>query len=173
MKIEASAKGKSMKDGNPKNTDSKRTNKKQFEFLDIAPADAAFLAYGKDLSEVFANAALAVMDIIVDVGKVEAKDQRTVGAVGYDLRALMFDWLNELIFAIATENVIFGKFDVKVEELPDSQKDEKYKLTATCYGEKIDFQRHGFKAEAKAITYHLMDIKKDAKGWSAKVVVDL
>jgi SHS2 domain-containing protein len=146
---------------------------KKFEFLDIAPADAAFQAYGKDLGDVFANAALAVMDIIVDVGKVEAKDQRAVSAVGYDLKALMFDWLNELIFAIATENVIFSKFDVKVEELPDTQKDEKFRLTAMCYGEKLDFQRHGFKAEAKAITYHQMDIRQEGKRWIAKVVVDL
>jgi SHS2 domain-containing protein len=147
--------------------------KKKFEFLDIAPADAAFQAYGKDLGDVFANSALAVMDIIVDVTKVEPKDVRTVEAQGYDLKSLLFDFLNELIFAIATENVIFSKFEVKVDEMPDSMKDVKYKLSAQCWGEKLDFTRHGFKAEAKAITYHQMDVRQEGKRWIAKVVVDL
>lgn len=161
--------GKEANKGKPPSKPSGR----KFEFLDTAPADAVFHAYGKDLNEVFANSALAVMEIIVDTSKVNPVDVRTVEGKGYDLKSLMFDFLNELIFAIATENVIFCRFDVKIEEMPDSMKDEKYKLKAECFGEKLDFVRHGFRAEAKAITYHQMEVKQEGKKWIAKVVVDL
>lgn len=142
-----------------------------FEFLDIAPADAAFAAQGHDLNEVFANSALAVMAIMAETAKVKATDNVEVDAEGYDLKSLMFDWLSKLLYVSSTENMLFSKFVVEVVEGAGK---EEFKLKATCWGEKIDKKRHEMHAEVKAITYHQMEVEKKEDGkWRAQVVVDL
>lgn len=144
---------------------------KKFEFLDIAPADAAFAAYGRDLNEVFANSALVVMAIMTETAKVKAKDNVEVDASGYDLKSLMFDWLSKVLYIASTEHMLFSKFDVKVIEGAGK---EEFRLKAVCWGEKIDKKKHKMHAEVKAITYHKMEIVKGDDGkWRAQVVVDL
>jgi len=143
---------------------------KKFEFLDIAPADAAFVAYGKDMNEVFANAALAVFEIITDTSKVKASEKMTIEASGYDLKSLMFGWLSELLYVSSSENMLFSKFEVNVRE--DAEK-ERVMLKAVCWGEKIDKGSHELHSEVKAITYHKMEIKEEDGKWKAQVIVDI
>jgi SHS2 domain-containing protein len=38
----------------------------KFKFVDITSADVAFEAYGKDLNELFANAALAMFEVMIN-----------------------------------------------------------------------------------------------------------
>lgn len=142
---------------------------KKFEFLDIAPADAAFVAYGRNLNEVFANAALAVFEIITETKKVGTVQKITVDVSGYDLKSLMFAWLNELLFISSSESLVFSKFEVGVEE----KDKERVSLKAACYGEKMNPSKHEIRAEVKAITYHKMEIKKEGDIWKAQVIVDL
>ena len=42
---------------------------KKFEYIDITTADVAFVAYGKDLNELFENAALAMFEVMVNTKK--------------------------------------------------------------------------------------------------------
>ena len=143
---------------------------KKFEFLDIAPADAAFVAYGSDLNEVFANSALAVMAIMTEIAKVKATKSFKVEANGYDLKSLMFDWLSKVLYVSATENVVFSKF---VVEAMEGAGKEGFVLEGTCWGEKIDRKKHEIHAEVKAITYHQMEVEQKDGKWRAQVVVDL
>ncbi len=142
----------------------------KFEFLDIAPADAAFVAHGSSLDEVFANSALAVSAIMTDVMKVGTVEKVTMSANGYDLNSLMFDWLSKVLYVSSTENVLFSKFEVKIRK--GAGKDD-FILEAVCWGEKIDLEKHEINAEVKAITYHKMEIKEEGDKWRAQVVVDL
>lgn len=141
----------------------------KFKFLDIAPADAAFTAYGKGLNEAFANAALAVVAIMTDTSKVGTAEKVEIDASGYDLNSLLFDWLNTVLYVASTEIMLFSKFDV---EIKGSDKDE-FTLKAVCWGEKIDLKKHEIHAEVKAITYHKMEVKEENGKWKVQVVVDL
>jgi SHS2 domain-containing protein len=142
----------------------------KFKFLDIAPADAAFAAHGKDRNEVFANSALAVMAIMANVAKVGASKNFKVEASGYDLKSLMFDWLSKVLYVSSTEHVLFSKFVVEVIEGAGK---EEFALKATCWGEEIDLKKHDMHAEVKAITYHQMEVEEKDGKWRAQVVVDL
>jgi len=139
---------------------------KKFEFLDITTADTAFAAYGKDLNEVFANAALAMFEIMVNTKQIKPKIKKTVKVKNDDLKGLLFAWLNELLVFYGSDNLAFSKFEVKVDE-------EKMELKAVCYGEKIDVKKHEVRTEVKAATYHKMEIKKLNGEWKAKVIVDI
>jgi SHS2 domain-containing protein len=138
---------------------------KAFEFIDITTADVAFLAYGKDLNELFANAALAMFEVMINTKQVEKKMEEKVYVEGHDLESLMFNWLNELLYVSDSKNLAFSKFDVKIDE-------KNFKLEAVCKGEEIDPQKHETRTVVKAATYHRMKIWKEDV-WKAQVILDI
>jgi len=137
----------------------------KFKFLDITTADVAFEAYGKDLNELFANAALAMFEVMINTKQIEPKIERKVRIEGNDLQSLMFNWLNSLLVFVDSENLAFSKFEVKIDE-------EKLKLEAICKGEEIKREKHETRTHVKAATYHQMEIKKN-KIWKVKVILDI
>jgi len=139
---------------------------KNFEFLDITTADAAFAAYGKNLNELFANAALAMFEVMVNTEQIKPRIEKEVEIEAKDLRGLLFEWLNNLLIFYGSENLAFSKFNVKTDE-------KNFRLKAKCFGEKIDPERHETKTEVKACTYHKMEIKKVNDKWRAQVIVDI
>ena len=138
---------------------------KAFEFIDIATADVAFIAYGRDLNELFANAALAMFEVMINTKQVEKKMEEKVCVEGHDLESLMFNWLNELLYVSDSKNLAFSEFDVKVDE-------KNFKLKAVCKGEEIDPQKHETRTVVKAATYHRMKIWEEDV-WKAQVILDI
>jgi len=138
---------------------------KAFEFIDITTADIAFLAYGKNLNELFANAALAMFEVMINTKQVEKKKEEKVYVEGHDLESLMFNWLNELLYISDSKNLAFSEFDVKIDE-------KDFKLKAVCKGEEIDPQKHETRTVVKACTYHQMKIWKEDV-WKAQVILDI
>jgi SHS2 domain-containing protein len=138
---------------------------KKFKFIDITTADVAFEAYGKDLNELFANAALAMFEVMINTKQINSKEERKVEVEGNDLQSLLFNWLNELLIFVDSENLAFSEFDVKVDE-------EKFKLEAICRGEEINREKHEARTAVKAATMHKMEIKKN-KIWKARVILDI
>ena len=165
----------------------------RYEFIDITTSDVAFIAYGRTLSELFENAALATFEVMIDLNKVKAKKQRNIEVTGHDLMALMFNWINELLVYVDSESLAFSRFDVKVDEkaicklLNDSNdKTSKeivksasqishniLKLKAVCRGEKIDKKKHELGTVVKSCTYHKMEITKKDRVWRAQVILDI
>jgi SHS2 domain-containing protein len=138
---------------------------KAFEFIDIATADVAFIAYGRDLNELFANAALAMFEVMINTKQVEKKMEEKVCVEGHDLESLMFNWLNELLYVSDSKNLAFSEFDVKIDE-------KNFKLEAVCKGEEINHKKHETRTVVKAATYHHMKIWKEDV-WKAQVVLDI
>jgi SHS2 domain-containing protein len=137
----------------------------KYKFIDITTADVAFEAYGKDLNELFANAALAMFEVMVNTKQVEPKIERKVKAEGNDLQSLMFNWLNSLLVFVDSENLAFSEFEVKVNE-------KNFKLEGICKGEEMNREKHETRTHVKACTYHQMEIKKN-KNWKARIILDI
>lgn len=118
----------------------------------------AFIEVTADtLEEAFENAGISVVDTIVDIKLVEEKKERKIEVSGKDLNYLLYNWLEEIIILTITEGFVTKRFSVKLE------KNNGYKLVATLNGEEIDFEKHHFKVEIKAATFHLMEIKQDKR----------
>jgi len=139
---------------------------KKFEFIDITTADVAFVAYGKDLNELFADAALAMFEVMINTKQVKSTVTKKVKLSGNDLQSLMFNWLNELLVYVDSENLVFSDFKVKVDE-------KKFSLSAECKGEKIDRKKHETRTAVKSATMHKMEIKKERNIWKAQVILDI
>jgi SHS2 domain-containing protein len=137
-----------------------------FKFIDITTADVAFEARGKDLNELFKDAAIAMFEVMVNTKEIERKVVREIEIKANDLKGLLFEWLNELLVFYGSENLAFSDFEVKIDE-------EKVELKAKCFGEEINPEKHETKTEVKAATYHKMKLERTKDGWIAQVILDI
>ncbi len=87
------------------------STKHKFEFFDVT-ADIGVIAYGRNLNELFENAALAMFDVMCNVQKVSPREVRDVSLKSGDLLELLNGWLTELLAIRDIEGMMFGKFEV-------------------------------------------------------------
>ncbi|MBS3151513.1 archease [Candidatus Woesearchaeota archaeon] len=139
----------------------------KYKFLEHT-ADVMFEAQGKNLNEVFENAALAVFDVQCDLKKIKPKIKEKIKLKNESAGDLLFDFLEELIYLKDAKYMLFGKFDVKI-----TQKKMVYYLESSAFGEKINPKRHELKTDVKAITLHEFFLKKTSRGWRCRVLLDI
>jgi SHS2 domain-containing protein len=138
---------------------------KRFELLDIS-GDAGIRAFGKDLDDLFRNAASGMYSLITDPENVTPQPKSIdITAAGESLEGLLVSWLNELIFHFDTYGFI-GK-EIHIHELHDTL------LRATVTGEDFVPERHGGGLLIKAATYHKLKIEKREGHWEADVIFDI
>ena len=128
--------------------------------------DAFIEVVGNTIDEAFANAGISVVDTIVDINSVDNKEDRKVEISADDLKGLLYSWLEEIIILTITEAFAGKTFNVKIT------RNKEYHLLAKISGEEINFEKHHFKMEIKAPTYHLMEIK-DEKPILMRFILDL
>ena len=125
---------------------------KKFELI-AHTADMGLAAYGKDLSEAFANAAYGMFSIIAELDAVKEAESRRIEIKEEDKESLLFEWLNSLLYYFDVEGLIFKRFDMV--EFGEDQ------LKAVCYGEKYDPSRHRLKLGVKSATYHTLSVDRE------------
>ena len=128
-------------------------------------ADVGVRSYGRDIKEAFINQAAGMFSIMVDMRGVRARRSFKVDASGVDDARLLASFLEELLYVYETEGVFLKEFHI--EEL------KKGRLRATAKGEEIDQTRHVLKAQVKAVTYHLLDVRRTPSGVVTRVVYDI
>ena len=143
-------------------------NVRKFKSLDIVTAEPAFEAYGKTVDEVFANSALAIAETMTDSAKIKPKIKKSIKLVNSDLNTLLVDFLNEIVRMTDTDKLFFSKFKTKVTDAGGT-----WILQAELAGEKINPKKHELRADIKAVTWHMFELKKGRTGWTARVVLDV
>jgi SHS2 domain-containing protein len=128
-------------------------------------ADIGIEVEADNLSELFEGVAAAMFSLIVDPDTVRQTVERELSLESGDLEELLFMWLNELLFVLYADGLLFSGFKVK-----DIGED---RLVATATGEKLDPQRHRLDEEIKAATYHEMMVERRDDGWKARVIFDV
>ncbi|MBN3037787.1 MAG: archease [Candidatus Omnitrophica bacterium] len=139
-------------------------NMKRYETLDHT-SDIGIRAFGRDETELFSNAAFAMFDNITELNKVELKDCLEINLRAENFEEVFVSWLRELLYKYSAEGYLFKKFVIK--------KLDKTAISAMAGGEKADPERHIFKKDIKAITYHELKLEKSKRGWTAQVIFDV
>ncbi len=141
-----------------------------YEFLeDIATADIAFRAWGKNLEELFQAAGDATINVMIDnLEAIEPKEQRTFRLENDQLDMLLFNFLQELIYYKDSEQLLLRSQQIQVEK-----KNVNHQLTAITQGEKLDSKRHQQRVDVKAVTLHRFQLEKTNNGWTAMVILDI
>ncbi|VVM07634.1 hypothetical protein MAMC_01727 [Methylacidimicrobium cyclopophantes] len=128
-------------------------------------ADVGIRGIGSSPEEAFAQIALALTAVITDPRLVVPREAVPIRCSASSSDRLLFDWLNALIFAMATRRMLFSRFSVR---LPDSR------LEAEAWGESLDLERHQPAVEVKGATYTELGVFRAPDGeWVAQCVVDV
>ncbi len=119
---------------------------------------------GPSLAQAYAQAALALTAVICDPATVQPRETVRIELDEADPELLLVDFLNALIFEMATRNMLFKRFDLSVHE---------GHLRASMSGETIDAARHQPRVEVKGATYTELAVHRSGGGWLAQCVVDV
>ncbi len=118
-----------------------------FQFLEeIALADCAFQAQGKNPSELFQAAAQAVMETMANPQSIGTTWIQKIEREEETLEALLFDWLHELVYLKDAEGVLFHDNTV---EVTNDHSSEIWKLQGQLRGEPIDHSKQEVRADVK------------------------
>ena len=97
-----------------------------YEYLEeIGTADIAFEATGRDLPELFRDAADATTNVMIDnIEAIQPRETRQIELSNEKLDMLLFDLLQELIFLKDAE-----RFLLRMRQLEIEEKDENFFCT--------------------------------------------
>jgi tRNA nucleotidyltransferase (CCA-adding enzyme) len=128
-------------------------------------ADIGVRGIGASKEEAFEQAALALTAVITDPRIVVPREDVEVMCEAPDDELLFVDWLNALVYEMATRRMLFSRFEVHIEE---------GRLQAKAWGEAVDVARHQPAVEVKGATYTALLIRQESHGaWIAQCVVDV
>jgi SHS2 domain-containing protein len=128
-------------------------------------SDIGIRGYGRSKEEAFEQAAIAMTAVITDPNTIEPRIAVKITCEGPDDEFLFVDWLNALIFEMATRNMLFSRFEVRLDG---------DRLDGEARGETTDVTRHQPAVEIKGATLTELAVKKEPTGtWVDQCVVDV
>ncbi len=128
-------------------------------------ADVGVRGRGATLAQAFAKAGLALTAVVTDPEAVRLALAVEIRCQAENEEALLFEWLNALVFEMATRWLLFGRHEVEIEGL---------RLRARALGEPVDRERHAPAVEVKGATWTGLRVAREpGGGWVAECVVDV
>lgn len=128
-------------------------------------ADIGIRGYADNVSQAFEQAALALSGVITDLDNIENIACLEISCEAPDYELLFIDWLNEIIFQMATRGMLFSSYQVSIEQ---------FQLTARLCGESANQKKHQPAVEIKGATFTELKVAQADDGlWMAQCVVDV
>jgi SHS2 domain-containing protein len=135
----------------------------KFDFFEVT-ADIGVRVWGKNINELFENAAIAVTSLMINPNLMGKKIVKELTVSGNDLPSLLINWLTELLIIRDSEGILFSSFEVMITN------DEKT-LYAKNYGDCIIGK--SLEMDIKAITYSLFKLEKIYEHYFLQFVLDI
>ncbi len=128
-------------------------------------ADIGVRGIGSTKAAAFEGAGLALTAVVTDPAAVVPTQSVSIVCEAPDDELLLVDWLNALVYEMATRNMLFSRFTVRFND---------HALHATAWGEPVEVARHQPAVEVKGATYTELSVKRDEQDrWIAQCVVDV
>ncbi len=127
-------------------------------------ADVGVRGIGPTKASAFEQAALALTAAITEPAGVAARARVEIACRAPDDELLLAEWLNALIYEMATRKMLFSRFAVRIRD---------HALSGEAWGEPIDRERHEPAAEAKGATLTALKVAEENGAWVAQCVVDV
>ena len=135
-------------------------------------ADVGVRGFGRTRGAPGGHAARGLVAVVADDVEGVGGRERVEIACGPapDDEILLVDWLNAVVFEMATRSMLFGRFAVRIEDDGDAGR----RLRGEAWGEPVDLARHAAGVEVKGATYTALRVAREADGtWVAQCVVDV
>lgn len=128
-------------------------------------SDIGIRGIGPTKAQAFEQAALALTAVLTPPEKVRALTAIEIRCDSADDEFLFLDWINAVIYEMATRRMLFGRFLVALDETA---------LSATAWGEPVEVARHCPAVEPKGATFTELAVMQVRDGvWIAQCVVDV
>ena len=127
-------------------------------------ADIGIRGRSETLDRAFAEAGRALTAVVTDPDRVLATTAVPIRCSAPDHELLLVEWLNALIYEMATRHLLFGRFEVRLAD---------HELVATAWGEPVDVARHQPAVEPKGATMTARRVAHEAGAWLAQTVLDV
>ena len=130
-------------------------------------ADVGIRAWGQELAEVYARAALAMAQLQAGGGAVEATgEEKVVEAGGEDPPSLLVDLCRKVLAAFFLERRLLAA--IEIAEISSTR------LKACCRFGAFDPERHGEGMDIKAVTYARAAVTpRPEGGYEATLIFDI
>jgi riboflavin kinase/FMN adenylyltransferase len=132
-------------------------------------ADRALHVWGKGLPDLLVGAARGMCSLMGDLEDLTPEVWRTIRLEADDREALLVEWLNELLFLIEQEGLLFVDFRIQSVSDPVETPQAGATLVANVGGAEAPVTR----AQIKAATFHNLELVKDNGGWSTVITFDV
>jgi len=128
-------------------------------------ADVGLSGFGPTMEDAFEQTALAMTAVVTEPSAVRPTTEVAIRCIAPDRELLLIEWLNALIYEMATRQMLFASFDVHIDG---------ERLDATAKGERISRERHEPAVEIKGATYTALSVRHGDDGlWTTTCVVDV
>ncbi len=128
-------------------------------------ADIGVRGVGPSKKDAFEQAALALTAVITDPQALRPREPVEIACEAPDDELLLVEWLDALVYEMATRKLLFGRFEVRLDG---------HRLQARAWGEPIDVARHQPAVEVKGATLTCLRVGQEPGGaWVAQTVVDV
>jgi SHS2 domain-containing protein len=128
-------------------------------------ADIGLRGTGPTKESAFEQIALALTGVVTDPAGVRPQQSVAIECEAPNEELLLIDWLNAIVYEMASRRCLFGTFKVRLDGS---------RLSATVWGEPVDVDRHEPAVEVKGATYTALRlIRCDDGRWVAECVVDV
>ena len=128
-------------------------------------ADVGIHVFGHSAKSLFQNAAMALMDQLVEITGLVAREKRQIAIQGNDWPDLMVNWLREILYLWVGEECFAQS--IHIESIVEKR------LTAHLWVDPFSFERHTLHSEIKAVTYHQVQVFENGNRWEAKIIFDI
>ncbi len=137
-----------------------------------ADADTGVIGRGPTLAAAFAQTALGVFALMVDLATIQEHEVREVRAHGGSLESLLVNWLNECLYLHDVEGVVARRIEFATFDRSPGHGGEPHRLHSFLHGEDVDPERHAGTV-VRAVTLDGVAVRKVADGFEIRVVLDV
>jgi SHS2 domain-containing protein len=128
-------------------------------------ADLSIEVHGADPKNLFENAGMALMELLVGGTTPEAPTSVAISVTGQDLTDLLVRWLGEILYLFAGEDRVVTSASIRTMTAE--------KLEAIVEAVPFDPRSHVVRTDVKAVTYHQAQVVERGGRWVARVIFDV
>lgn len=127
-------------------------------------ADVGIRGVGATLAESFEGIALALTSAVCELSAILPNHEVNIHCDAPDAESLLYEWVNALVYEMATRRMLFGRFRVSIVGTH---------LGAEAWGEPLDAERHQPAVEVKGATYTDLRVSVTGGSWTAQCIIDV
>lgn len=141
------------------------STKSTFYSLFNHTADLGMSVKGHSCKDLFRNAGIALLELLVDSITPETEKKVDISLSGNDLPDLMVKWLSEILYLFEGEGQVVT--EIFINSICSNN------IASTLSVIEFDSRYHEVLREIKAVTYHRIEVKEKNGLWTARVIFDL